>query len=93
MRIDGFNAATEIVTEQSTEQVSSKAGGGAGLRDGDDRTTLAADSVSISSLAAKALDAPAMRQGRIDALRQAVSGGQYQIDPSKIAASMVDESA
>jgi anti-sigma28 factor (negative regulator of flagellin synthesis) len=27
----------------------------------------------------------------VDALRQAVSSGQYQIDPDKIASAMIDE--
>ena len=93
MRIDSFNSANEIASENSAQQLSSQLGASAALHGSEDRTTLSADSVSISSLAAKALENPAVRQDKVDAFRQAVSSGEYQIDPSKIAASMVDGSA
>ncbi len=92
MRIDAFSSTNEIPTEQNATQVNSKPVAGA-AHDSEDRATLSADSVSISSLAAKALKSPAMRQDKIDVLRQAVNSGQYQIEPSRIAAAIVDESA
>jgi negative regulator of flagellin synthesis FlgM len=92
MRIDGFNAATQIATEQNA-QVSSHVSARSGLQDSDDRTTLSVDSASISSLATKALESPSLRQDKIDSLRQAITSGQYKLDPSKIAGSMIDEEA
>ena len=93
MRIDAFNSGNEIATEQTPRQISSNPRTTGAARDSFDRTTLTADSVSISSLSAKALNTPTMRQDRIEALRQAISSGQYQLEPAKIAGSMVDETA
>lgn len=92
MRIDGFNAATQIATEQNA-QVSSNVSARSGLQDSDVRTTLSVDSASISSFATKALESPSLRQDKIDSLRQAITSGQYKLDPSKIAGSMIDEGA
>jgi anti-sigma28 factor (negative regulator of flagellin synthesis) len=36
-------------------------------------------------LATQALSSPEVRQGTVDALRESVSSGQYQVDPNKIA--------
>jgi flagellar biosynthesis anti-sigma factor FlgM len=56
---------------------------------GEDKATLSADSVRVSSLVAKALDAPQIRQEKIDALHLAVQNGTYQLDPGKIAEAMI----
>ena len=93
MRIDAFNSGNEIIAERSSRQITSNPWTTGAMRDTDDRATLTAESVSIRSLAAKALGNPAMRQDRIDALRQAINTGQYLLDPAKIAGSIVDESA
>jgi flagellar biosynthesis anti-sigma factor FlgM len=39
------------------------------------------------------MSSPEIRQDKVDSLTQAVSSGQYQLDPGKIAASMLDEHA
>jgi flagellar biosynthesis anti-sigma factor FlgM len=49
------------------------------------------DTVSISTLTAKALQSPEVRQDKVDSLQQSVSNGEYQIEPSAIAAAMVGE--
>lgn len=49
------------------------------------------DTVSISTLTAKALQMPEVRQGKVDDLRQRVLSGQYELDPSTIAEAMVNE--
>jgi flagellar biosynthesis anti-sigma factor FlgM len=36
---------------------------------------------------------PDIRQDKVASLRQAVTSGTYQLDPKKIAASMLDEQA
>jgi flagellar biosynthesis anti-sigma factor FlgM len=38
-----------------------------------------------------ALSSPEVRQNTVDSLKQAVNSGQYELNPDKIAASMVDE--
>jgi flagellar biosynthesis anti-sigma factor FlgM len=49
------------------------------------------DMVSISSLAAKAMQTPAVREDRVETLRQSVASGQYELDPDAIAAAMVNQ--
>jgi negative regulator of flagellin synthesis FlgM len=94
MRIDLFNtAASQISNEQSSQQVSAKNAATSGQPDVEDRATLTSDSVSIGSLVSTALNSPEVRQDKVDSLRLSVSSGQYDIDPEKIAASIVDEQA
>jgi flagellar biosynthesis anti-sigma factor FlgM len=50
-----------------------------------DWTSFHSDSNSVVSLTSQALNSPEVRQGTVDALRQSVNSGQYQVDPTKIA--------
>ena len=50
-----------------------------------DWTSFHSDSNSVLSLTSQALSSPEVRQGTVDALRESVSSGQYQVDPNKIA--------
>jgi flagellar biosynthesis anti-sigma factor FlgM len=94
MRIDLFNtAASQISNEQNSQQVSAQNAAKSGQPDVEDRATLTSDSVSIGSLVGTALSSPEVRQDKVDSLRLSVSSGQYEIDPAKIAASIVDEQA
>ena len=54
-----------------------------------DRTTLYSDSSSIQSLVSQALKSPEVRQDKVDAIRQSISNGQYQVDPANIAAGII----
>ena len=91
MRIDLFNStASQISGEQSAQQVKAQNAAKSGQPAGEDRATLSSDSTSVGSLVTMALNTPS-RQDKVDALRQAVSSGQYQIDPDKIASAMIDE--
>jgi flagellar biosynthesis anti-sigma factor FlgM len=56
----------------------------------DDWTSFQSDSVSVQSLTSQALDSPEVRQDTVDALRQSVASGQYQADPTNIAAAISD---
>ena len=51
----------------------------------DDNATLSHDTVTVSSLAAKALETPEVRQDRVESLRQAVQNGTYSVNPQDIA--------
>ena len=46
----------------------------------------------MASLQATALSQPEIRSDKIQALRQAISTGQYKIEPDKIAEALVNES-
>jgi negative regulator of flagellin synthesis FlgM len=59
---------------------------------GEDRTTLAFDHANISALVSQAMSSPEVRQDKVDALRQAVSSGEYKVDPGKVADAMLPES-
>ena len=50
-----------------------------------DWTSFQSDSNSVLSLTSQALSSPEVRQGTVDALRQLVNSGQYQVDAGKIA--------
>jgi flagellar biosynthesis anti-sigma factor FlgM len=55
-----------------------------------DWTSFHSDSNSVLSLTSQALSSPEVRQGTVDALRQSVNSGQYQVDAAKIAAAISD---
>jgi flagellar biosynthesis anti-sigma factor FlgM len=94
MRIDLYNsAASQIASEQSSQQVNAQKAAQSGLPDGEDRATLTSDSTSVGSLVTAALNSPEVRQDKVASLQQAISSGQYQLDPAQIAASMVDDHA
>jgi flagellar biosynthesis anti-sigma factor FlgM len=94
MRIDLVNSsAGELSSELSSQQVSAQGAAQTGKTGTEDRATFTSDSTSVNSLVSAALKFPEVRQDKVDGLRQAVNSGQYQLDPAKIAASMVDEYA
>ena len=55
-----------------------------------EKPALGEDSVDLSSLAAKALETPEVRQDKVDSLRQAIQGGTYSVDPQQIADAMIN---
>ena len=59
---------------------------------GEDAATLSVGSASVNSLVTKALDAPAIREDKVEALRQAVQNGDYKVDPAQIAEAMIRQS-
>jgi negative regulator of flagellin synthesis FlgM len=94
MRVDlTQSTASQIANEPNTKNVSAHNTVATGLAGGDDRTTLTSDSTSITSLVSTAMNSPEIRQDKVDSLRQAVNSGQYKLDPSAIASSMIDEHA
>jgi flagellar biosynthesis anti-sigma factor FlgM len=94
MRIDSLNStATELSSELSSQQVGTQKAAQSGQADAGDRTTLSSDSTSVDSLVSQALSFPEVRQSTVDSLRLSVTSGQYELDPAKIASSMLDEQA
>ena len=53
--------------------------------------TFPEDMVSVSSLTARALQTPAVRQDLVDGLQLSYASGQYCLDPNAIAAAMLGE--
>jgi flagellar biosynthesis anti-sigma factor FlgM len=94
MRIDLFNStASELSSELTSQKIATENAAKSDLSATGDRATLTSDSASVSSLASTALSSPEVRQGMVDSLKQAVNSGQYELNPGKIAASMVDDHA
>jgi flagellar biosynthesis anti-sigma factor FlgM len=85
MKIEGINpAATQLPVDNVTARVSNGAPASTSAT-AQDWTSFHSDSTSVQSLTSQALNSPEVRQGTVDALRQAVDGGQYQLDATKIA--------
>ena len=55
----------------------------------DESKDLGGDSVTLSSLASKALDTPEVRQDKVDSLRTAIQNGSYTVDPDQTADAML----
>jgi flagellar biosynthesis anti-sigma factor FlgM len=93
MRIDRSNPAPgQLSCDVSSKQVAAPAAIASGGGSREDHVAFPSDSKSVGSLVRAALHSPAVRQGKVDSLRQAISSGRYQIDPASIAASMVGQS-
>jgi len=56
-----------------------------------DKAIFSSDSLDLASLQAQALAMPPVRQDRVEALRQAIQNGEYQVDPDKIAQSILQQ--
>jgi flagellar biosynthesis anti-sigma factor FlgM len=97
MRIDPSNSAasqlsSDLSSQQAGIQGSAQSSTSSQRVSQDDRTTLTSGTASVTSLVSTALSSPEIRQGRVDNLRQAISNGEYQVDPASVAAAMVGES-
>lgn len=94
MRVDLQNsAAIGVTSDLASQQVAAQSAPQSGAASGEDRTTLSSDSASVGSLVKQALSTPEIRQSTVNSLRLAVTSGQYDLDPAKIAASIVDQYA
>ncbi len=88
MKIEGLNPVdtqlpidTVAARVASSEQVSTQGAA-------QDWTSFQSDSTSVRALTNQALNSSEVRQGTVDALRQSVNSGQYQVDAGKIAAAI-----
>lgn len=90
MIIDAVGTATnEIAADRNTKQI--KDGGAIFEGKPGVRATLTSDTASVDSLVARAMQAPAIRQSQVDALRLSIRDGNYKVDPGEIADSMLKE--
>lgn len=94
MRIDLSQlASSQAASDQNTKKVSDQQAVQSHLAHSEDRTTFTSDTASVQSLVSSAMSSPEIRQGLVDHLRQSIGSGQYKLDPSAIASSMIDEQA
>jgi flagellar biosynthesis anti-sigma factor FlgM len=94
MRIDPFNsAASQVSSDANSPQVAAQNAAKSNQSGAEDRATLSSDSASLNSLVGLALNSPAVRQDKVSNLSQSIENGEYELDPAKIASSMIDEYA
>jgi flagellar biosynthesis anti-sigma factor FlgM len=92
MRIDSYNSpASQISAEQTSRQVSAQGSSNANVSGTEDRASLSSGSTSVSSLVSQALQFPEVRQDKVDSLKQSVGNGTYELNPSKIASSILEQ--
>jgi len=88
MRVDlnvGSATTPDSVTPKSA---ATRLHGGEG---GSSSSGLASQAARVNSLAAAALNAPEVRDAKVEALRTQIAAGKYSVSPHQIAASMVDQ--
>jgi len=94
MRIDLMNsAASQIASEPNGPSVNGQPAAAAASQASEDRTTFTSDQAAVNQLVSTAMQTPEIREDKVAALQQAISSGKYALDPSGIAASMLDEHA
>ena len=94
MRIDLFNpSAAQIAGEANTQPAKTGNAPTLDSSSAEDRTTLTSGSAAVNSLVSEAMKTPEIRQDKVQSLQQAISNGQYQLDPYQIAGAMIDEHA
>ena len=94
MRIDLYNSiASQIASESTPAKVNSGKVQSTGSLDPEDRTTLTSGSSSLQALVSEAMNTRPIRSDKVSALQQAISSGQYKLDPVAIAGAMIDEHA
>ena len=90
MRID-LNFPHPRGTE--TEKSKSSANAQASRSQTTDKAGVGEDSVTLSSLASKALESPDVREDKVNSLRQAIESGTYSVDPQQIADAMIHDAS
>jgi len=94
MRIDlNQAAASQIANEATPAQVNAENSPVSDLCNPGDRTTLTSTRQPLNELVSTAMSSPEIRQDRVDSLKQSIDNGTYELDPAKIASSMIDEQA
>jgi negative regulator of flagellin synthesis FlgM len=79
-------------TLRQTQQAATTEINAEGTQGDDDAASLSLNHTSMQSLASQALSSPAIRQDKVEALRQAIANGTYQLAPEQIADAMIQDS-
>jgi len=94
MRVDLANTvASQISSERTAENAQARQEVGSLSSDHEDRTTFSSQTESVGSLIQTAMSSSEVRQEKVESLRNAIASGKYEVDPAKIAQSMIDEHA
>ena len=85
-----INPNTPPSNEISAERMSNGQAAPANSAQSPQADKFGGDTVSLSSLAAQTLQMPPVRQDKVDALRQQVASGDYDVDPRGTAEAMLN---
>jgi flagellar biosynthesis anti-sigma factor FlgM len=88
MKIDGISPVEAQLPVDTVAARVASSGQASKQSAAQDWTSFHSDSNSVQSLTSQALSSPEVRQGTVDALRQSVNSGQYQVDATRIAAAI-----
>jgi negative regulator of flagellin synthesis FlgM len=89
MRIDLTNVRFQgLERDDKTRKAGSKAPSTPNV---EDTASLSSDALSISSLETQALNAPPIRQDKVEALRQSIQNGDYKVEADKIAHAILEQ--
>jgi|SRR5271170_2903007 len=105
MRVDFTSSGVESPETRKTGQAwqaeasGTEASGGAGSASasapastlGLDQASFSFDQTRVQSLAVQALAQPEVRQAKVQALQQALSGGEYSVSPGQVADALVGD--
>jgi flagellar biosynthesis anti-sigma factor FlgM len=91
MRIDSNRGAQSAAeTDRTSAQGGAAANNSSGAGAiGEDQAQLSGAHTQVAALAAQAAQLPEIREERVQSLRQAVSSGQYDAPPEKVASAML----
>ena len=92
MKIDAGGIAADPSQPEWAKRQSGTTSTAATQSANDDRTTLSSSSSTIQNLVTQTLATPDVRQDKVQALRQAVNSGTYQVDTQKLASAMLSDS-
>jgi len=95
MKIDLNNSIPDPIVTQKGNNNNTNAASTSQVHNagGDDTASLSFDRASVGSLVSQAMASPDVRQDKVEALSQAISNGQYKVEPNKIAEAMLQEPA
>jgi flagellar biosynthesis anti-sigma factor FlgM len=89
MRIDLNNISFQgVEREDNTRKAGAKP---PTARSVEDKTSLSVDTLSVSSLEARAMSSPQIRQDKVDALRQSIQNGDYKVEADKVAHAILNQ--
>jgi len=91
MKIELNNSTPDPIVTAQGKNHSSSAATSSVHGAGEDTASLSFDHASVGSLVSQALASPQVRQDKVDALRQALSTGQFKIEPDKIAEAILQQ--
>jgi negative regulator of flagellin synthesis FlgM len=92
MKVELNGSALDPVSQTQDQGKTGQASQTPNISSDQDTATLSTASAIVSQLTNEALAAPEVRQNKVDALRQAIQNGEYQVDPGTIADAMIKES-